>query len=501
MPLPVETTTTKNCPECFRFGEFRCDPVDRVLYRGDDPVPLPPKAVQTLLLLLRNAPRLVEKEELLKEIWPDTFVEEGNLTHNISLLRKTLGTNGNGKGYIETVPRRGYRFAGSLKTAETPNDVPSAAAEEPGALPQPTHSPRAYRLWRGLITVVLFLVAISLWYQRTESSVAPPPAKGGTRNPAAYQEYLNGRLFYTSHDPKSLERAVAAFERAVQLDRGYAAAYAGLAEAYFLLGQNRSSATAFARTSAAAHTALELDPNLPQANAILGFGEALTLWHWVEGEKHIRRAIELDPGYTQAHVFLSIVLMREGRTPEALQEAQNALAAEPFHDALPWLFTNIYYYDRQYGTALEWVRKGESRGVGFGSLQQMEAIIQTLQGQCNPALRSLSGTPQESREQLGTHGYVLARCGRTAEALTIKQKLRATKEADGATTAYFLSMIEVGLGNNRAAVRQLEIAQDGSSGYLPRIKTEPIFDPLHSDPGFQRLVSSIGLGEPLGIGK
>src|ERR1041385_2605713 len=209
-----------------------------------------------------------------------------------------------------------------------------------------------------------------------------PPAKGGTRNPAAYQEYLNGRLFYTSHDPKNLERATAAFERAVQLDRGYAAAYAALAETYYLVGQNQSSTVAFERMSAAAHTALDIDPDLPQANAILGFGEALTQWHWREGEKHIRRAIEVDPGYTQAHIFLSILMMREGRTPEALQEAQKALAAEPFHDVLPWLFTNIYFYDRQYDNALEWIHKGANRGVAFGSLMLVEAVILSLRGEC-----------------------------------------------------------------------------------------------------------------------
>ena len=99
----------------FVFGKFRCDEEERILYHGAIPIPLPPKAMATLLVLLRSAPRLVEKDELLKQVWPETFVEEGNLTHNISLLRKALGDDRNGNGMIETVPRRGYRFIGHVE--------------------------------------------------------------------------------------------------------------------------------------------------------------------------------------------------------------------------------------------------------------------------------------------------------------------------------------------------------------------------------------------------
>ncbi len=95
----------------FEFGPFRLDPVERVLLREGLPVALAPKALEMLLVLVRHRGHLVEKSALIQAVWPDTFVEEGNLSFNISVLRKTLGEAQEGRPYIETVPRRGYRFS------------------------------------------------------------------------------------------------------------------------------------------------------------------------------------------------------------------------------------------------------------------------------------------------------------------------------------------------------------------------------------------------------
>ena len=98
----------------YEFDSFRLDPHERVLLRNGEMVQLTPKAFETLLVLIENSNRVLEKEELMKRIWPDTFVEEANLAVNISLLRKTLGERPGGGQYIETVPRRGYRFVASV---------------------------------------------------------------------------------------------------------------------------------------------------------------------------------------------------------------------------------------------------------------------------------------------------------------------------------------------------------------------------------------------------
>ena len=97
---------------CFEFGPFRVDPAERVLLREGESVALTSKLFDILLLLVENSGRVVEKDRLMNEVWPNTFVEEGNLTQNISVLRKALKDDGH--QYIQTVPRRGYRFVGNV---------------------------------------------------------------------------------------------------------------------------------------------------------------------------------------------------------------------------------------------------------------------------------------------------------------------------------------------------------------------------------------------------
>ena len=109
------------------FGPFRLDPRARVLYRGDTDVQLPPKAAETLVVLVENAGELVEKEELLRRVWPDVVVGEGSLTRTISILRKALGLRGNGEEYIVTASKRGYRFTERIERFEVEGPSPDRA--------------------------------------------------------------------------------------------------------------------------------------------------------------------------------------------------------------------------------------------------------------------------------------------------------------------------------------------------------------------------------------
>ena len=98
--------------QLYRFGPYRLDATDRLLYKDDQPVALPPKVMDTLMLLVTSSGRVLGKEDMIKQLWPDTFVEEGTLTQYISLLRKALGDGG---VWIENLPRRGYRFTAPLE--------------------------------------------------------------------------------------------------------------------------------------------------------------------------------------------------------------------------------------------------------------------------------------------------------------------------------------------------------------------------------------------------
>ena len=117
---------TENLRHLYEFGSFRLDVAERLLLRDGEGVPLTPKAFDLLLALLQQPGRLVEKEALLKAVWPDSFVEENNLADNISRLRKALGEGENGQKFIETVPKRGYRFVAAPARSEDLSPVPVA---------------------------------------------------------------------------------------------------------------------------------------------------------------------------------------------------------------------------------------------------------------------------------------------------------------------------------------------------------------------------------------
>jgi TolB-like protein/DNA-binding winged helix-turn-helix (wHTH) protein len=144
MPLPVI--------EGYEFGPYRIDTAERLLRRGGELIPLPPKLADTLLVLVRNAGRMVDKNDLMKAVWPDTFVEEGALTRNISLLRKTLGDAGDETAYIETIPKRGYRFVAPVSTV----------AREPGTV-TPEPPPRPRRLASKWIVMAGILLLAAVW--------------------------------------------------------------------------------------------------------------------------------------------------------------------------------------------------------------------------------------------------------------------------------------------------------------------------------------------------
>src|SRR6185503_19891842 len=107
----------------YDFGPFQLNASERLLLRGKDTVPLTPKVFDTLLVLVENNGHVVEKNQLMEQLWPDSFVEESSLTQNISLLRRAISDLGSDENYIETIPKSGYRFVGVVQEREELTNV------------------------------------------------------------------------------------------------------------------------------------------------------------------------------------------------------------------------------------------------------------------------------------------------------------------------------------------------------------------------------------------
>jgi TolB-like protein/DNA-binding winged helix-turn-helix (wHTH) protein/Flp pilus assembly protein TadD len=168
--------TVPEVPE-YEFGPYRIDTEERLLHRDGELVALPPKAVVTLLVLVTNAGRMVEKDDLMKAVWPDTFVEEGALARNISLLRKALGDTGDEAAYIETIPKRGYRFVAPVRAIAGNSHGAAVDSEsvEPSPAPVAVAPSRRVMKWTAVGAVlVVAALAVAAYLMRGRQAVSAP---------------------------------------------------------------------------------------------------------------------------------------------------------------------------------------------------------------------------------------------------------------------------------------------------------------------------------------
>src|SRR5687767_8160990 len=161
----------------YEFGTFRLDPYEKVLLNQDKPVPLTPKVFDTLAILVENTGKLLEKDELMQRLWQDRFVEESNLTSNIKMLRKALGDDAARPEFIETVPRRGYRFIAEVNKTSSENgasnDAGRAIAKDPVSS---SASPR----FKGFIVVPIAILVMGIgfsgyWFAKNANGGAAAP--------------------------------------------------------------------------------------------------------------------------------------------------------------------------------------------------------------------------------------------------------------------------------------------------------------------------------------
>src|SRR5262249_9046407 len=160
----------------YEFGPYRMDPDRGLLFRGGEQIALTAKAFETLLILVRNAEQVVSKDELMRALWPDTFVEEANLTQHISMVRKALGESPQDHRYIVTLPRQGYRFAERVRPVAPDETIPVAQTGFGSALAGETARPVASKpdVARALLAVALLIGFVAAaYFVRTRPKAVP----------------------------------------------------------------------------------------------------------------------------------------------------------------------------------------------------------------------------------------------------------------------------------------------------------------------------------------
>ncbi len=190
-------------PACvYEFGDFRLDPRKRLLWRDGAQVPLTPRVFETLLYLVEHHDSVLDKERLMEAVWPDSIVEENNLTQNISTLRRVFGETPGSHHYIVTVPGRGYRFVADVKTHETAM-APVANNSKPAASVAAPNRNRRFPavLLTAAVLLVLCIGAVFSWRARSQKS-PPAPAKLPTAEVAVPEKSIAVLPFANLSDDK-----------------------------------------------------------------------------------------------------------------------------------------------------------------------------------------------------------------------------------------------------------------------------------------------------------
>jgi len=319
-----------------------------------------------------------------------------------------------------------------------------------------------------------------------------------TKNSEAHQLYLKGRYFLKKRTEEGLKKSIEFFNQAIDKDSGYALAYSGLADSNmyllrlgFLRGVSRKETDE--RAKAAATKALELDDNLAEAHTSLALVKMEYEWDWTGSEREFQRAIQLDPGFAEAHHQYSHYLTAMGRSSESLTESLRALELDPLSLVLNAHLAWHYLYARQYDQAIQQCQKAseldrnypetaEFRGLAYEQKGMYQEAIAELQTAIN-----LSGGSPHMKAELG-HAYAIA--GETTQALDILNELkRGSTETH--ISSYDIAVIHVGLGRKERALEALENAYQERSEWLRYLRVDPRLDPLRGDPRFEKLGDQI----------
>jgi DNA-binding winged helix-turn-helix (wHTH) protein/Flp pilus assembly protein TadD len=327
------------------IGRFRLDFRTRLLTCDAEVVPLGPKVIETLMVLVSRPGELVTKAELMEALWPDRFVEEANLSQNVYRLRRAMAAGGI-RDAIETLPGRGYRFRASVRTCAGQEDVRDLR----------TAIRRAFRVVTALAGAAAFVLAIV------------PQANALDRlSPASRQAYRLG-LYHLNlrSDVTHARRALHYFQDVVAHDPRSALGYAGVADADLSIFDWECDSSvrrcpSLARSALQnAQRAVRLDGRSAEAHTALAMSINEFRTDDRAAEREFETAIALDPSYALAHHWYGNLLTVQGRYDEATHQHLVAVSLEPASPATySWLAEDAFL-SRRYAQAISYAQQAET---------------------------------------------------------------------------------------------------------------------------------------------
>ena len=435
----------------YSFGPFRLDLSRRLLISGSKLKSLPENLFRILLELVEAGGNVVTREHLLDAVWPDSDTGDANLTQHVYLLRKLLEAMG-GKGtYVAAVAKRGYRLA-----------IPASAIPTSDEL-----TPRvAAALGRSLANVDL--EAFRLYCE------------------ACYELERRAKL--------PLLSAIELFEQAIERQPTYAPAHLGLAKAYTYLGGYLYAAgpDVFPKAKAAALAALELAPTASchaQLGDIAIFGE----WDLAGAAASLDTALALEPDSAFVHGHTTWLAIARGEYDRALHEAKLALALDSASLFYRTLLARALFHGGEYGRAIDLLENVLRADAKFLVARRVLAVAYVLADDPLAAVKAMElegAVDALEAHDLGHLALAYGRLGDRDRARAIHETLLGRR-----TTEYVacwpIALAAVALGEERAALEQLERAFEERESSLIFLDRLPVFTSIAANPAYKRIAAEV----------
>lgn len=450
--------------------------------------------LQILVALLACPGELVTREQLIARLWPRGIVDfDTALNSAVHRLRTALGDHPDSPRYIETIPRRGYRFIGRL---DTPPVAPPATVE-PEALPAagPVPTPRRWLPAAAALVLVVLAVAAVLSLRTGDRSPAND-APGVAVSEAAQERYLRAEHFFQRRAPGDIERARKYFSEAVEIEPGFARAWAGLASAYWLatVQGGMPPEQGLARVRDAAERALALDPRLAEAHV------RLANYRWITGDRragdeHLAKALELEPDNALVLSVSAGSAAEMGQFDIAIELQRRAVAADPLSVLRRYNLAAILYQAGRLDEAKAELLSLRELSPASSQFSDLLGLVLILEGRFDEALQ-LAGELDDDLERQQIMALAYDGLGRRMESDAALGVLIETAQGED---RYLIAEVLAYRGETDAAFEWLHTAT-GSIDVPPWLQGgrrwrwlmphSPFLRSLHSDPRWNAWLES-----------
>ncbi len=473
--------TAPHSVERLRFGPFELSGATGEILKDGMPLKLQPQPFRVLRLLVSRPGELIGREEIQDTLWADgTTVEfDQGLNYCIRQIRAALNDDAREPRFIETVPKRGYRFIAPVDAGPSV-ETGLAQAEAPSQSANPRPRPMLKWWWAATAAaaIVAVVVAFTVVQERELPSSLRPP-----KDQYTYNLYLEAVHLGELWEAPSAAKSISNFREVIHRAPEFAPAYVGLSNVLTQSGKT----DVLAESESLARQALAKNNAFGPAHAALAHSY-WRQWKWDDADKEFRKALDLDANDAVAHQLFGLYLVSAGKDArEAVEHGMRAIQIEPTSGLKNHTLGNIYLQTHQYDLAIQQEMKTLEIFPRFPQAYERIGSAYLMKGMIREAAEALDKGDSYGGQGPVSHVKLLIRMGRLQEARSLLDKKRPYR-----TNSLAYAGVMASLGDISGAFEVLNEAVTRHEGSLIWIKTMTELDVLRSDERYRQVLTHMG---------